>query len=225
MQHTIGVLGGTGPVGRGLAQRLAARGHEILIGSRSPARAATVARIVQHARPGSRVTGTSNARAAGAPIVFVTVPFGALDDLLTPLREPLHRKLIVEVVNPLRVRHGAVDVIAIPEGSAAEHIRVRLPGARIVSALKTNSARHLAAADSPLPGDALLCGDDAAANDTIRQIIEDAGARVVVVGPLALSRLLEHTAALVLSINRRYRAETSICITGLPGSPARERDG
>ncbi|HET6758113.1 MAG TPA: NAD(P)-binding domain-containing protein, partial [Propionibacteriaceae bacterium] len=39
----IGILGGTGPQGRGLARRLAAAGHEVVIGSRAAERAEKVA--------------------------------------------------------------------------------------------------------------------------------------------------------------------------------------
>jgi NADPH-dependent F420 reductase len=212
----IGILGGTGPFGRGLARRLAARGHDTLIGSRSAERATAVAARIHDIVPDASVRGTSNARAAEAPIVFVTAPFAALDDLLPPLRETLAHRIVVDVVNPLHVNEGLVEVVAITERSAAGRMRTLLPAARIVSALKTCSAADLERADSPIQGDVLVCGDDPAANDTIRELLEDFATRVVVIGPLALSRAVEHTTALLLNINRRYRADTSLRIVGLP---------
>jgi len=212
----VGILGGTGPFGSGLAHRLAACGHHTLIGSRSVDRAAAVAARINGIVPDAVVAGTSNARAAEAPIVFVTAPFTALDDLLPPLRETLADRIVVDVVNPLHVNEGLVEVVAIAERSAAGRMRALLPTARIVSALKTCSAADLERSDAPIPGDVLLCGDDSAANDAISRLLEDFTGRVVVIGPLALSRAVEHTTALLLNINRRYRAETSVHIVGLP---------
>ena len=58
----IGILGGTGPAGRGLAVRLAASGDEVVIGSRDAERAASVAAGLVEAWPDRdlAVSGASN---------------------------------------------------------------------------------------------------------------------------------------------------------------------
>ena len=81
----IGILGGTGPQGRGLARRLAAAGHPVVIGSRSPARADETAAHCRGHRRRRQVTGGSNDDAAAADLVIVTVPYDGHADLLTSL--------------------------------------------------------------------------------------------------------------------------------------------
>ena len=59
----IGILGGSGPQGRGLARRFAAAGHAVILGSRSPDRAQAIAE--EYAEVG-QVSGGGNVDAAGA---------------------------------------------------------------------------------------------------------------------------------------------------------------
>lgn len=69
----IGILGGTGDQGRGLAFRFARAGHPVIIGSRSEERARTVASLLGH-----HVQGMANRDAAReASIVIAAVPLRA----------------------------------------------------------------------------------------------------------------------------------------------------
>ena len=72
---TVAVLGGTGPQGRGLARRWARAGVPVVIGSRSPERAAATAAALAEATGGD-VRGADNATAArAADLVVVAVPW------------------------------------------------------------------------------------------------------------------------------------------------------
>jgi NADPH-dependent F420 reductase len=215
----VGLLGGTGPEGLGLALRLAGAGHDVLIGSRSEARAGRASRHVAETVAGARVRGVTNAEAARlADIVFLTLPLAGLDAVLDEIRAIVDGKIVVDVVNPL-YRHGDRFVLVdLPEGSAAELIRRRLPGARVVSALKTNSAASLARVGSPIDGDVLVCGDDPDARATVAALLTGAAAHVVDGGPLEMAGHIEHVAALLLNLNRRLKATTSLRIIGLPAT-------
>ena len=113
----IGILGGTGPQGRGLTRRFAAAGHEVLIGSRSTERAHEVA--ADYAGLGA-VRGGSNADAADADLVVVTVPYDGHAALLTGLAEQLAGKIVVDCVNPLGFDKQGPYPLPVEAGSAAQ---------------------------------------------------------------------------------------------------------
>jgi predicted dinucleotide-binding enzyme len=84
--------------------------------------------------------------------------------------------------------------------------------------LKTNSAASLARVGSPIDGDVLVCGDDPDARATVAALLTGAAAHVVDAGPLEMAGHVEHAAALLLNLNRRLKATTSLRIIGLPAT-------
>src|SRR5207244_4679003 len=87
----IGVLGGTGPAGRGIATRLAAAGHEVILGSREQARAQAVVDDLR-ALWGERVAGLSagtNHDAADADLVVLATDWDAAVPTATAHADPL----------------------------------------------------------------------------------------------------------------------------------------
>src|SRR5690606_5034028 len=117
---TVGILGGTGEQGRGLARRFALAGHEVLIGSRSAERAAEAAASLERGEGAAEVAGADNATvAARADVVIVAVPWDGHRATLEALREPLAGKIVIDCVNPLGFdKHGAY-ALPVEEGSAA----------------------------------------------------------------------------------------------------------
>src|SRR3954451_15456451 len=121
---SVGVLGGTGPQGRGLAVRLAAAGQRVLIGSRDADRASEVAAEAA-SRAGSIATGVdvslrggSNTEvAAAADLVIVAVPFEGHAATLSALAAPLAGKAVVDCVVPMGFDKLGAYVIDVPEGS------------------------------------------------------------------------------------------------------------
>lgn len=100
----IGVLGGTGEQGRGLARRLALAGQSIVVGSRDAGRAAAAA-----AEIGSGVVGLGNEECARlSDVVIVAVPWDGHADLLSTLVEALDGKVVVDCVNPLEIGRAHV---------------------------------------------------------------------------------------------------------------------
>lgn len=213
----IAILGGTGDEGLGLAMRFAKAGHELIIGSRSAERAEQAAHTIREAVPFGHVSGLANdGAAAAAEMVIVSVPYAAQRDTLTALAPLLAGKLLVSVVVPLQFGKGGPHSMPVDEGSAAEQARALAPDARIVSAFHNMSATKLMDLESSLDCDVVVCGDDAEAKREVMDLAEQMdGVRALDGGGLAYSRYVEDLTALILAMNRRYKAHASIKFTGI----------
>lgn len=214
----IAVLGGTGDEGLGLAMRFAAAGNDVVIGSRARERAEAAAEQIRAAVPGAKADGDENAAAAStADAVFVAVPYAAQRPTLEPLRTLLAGKLVVTVVVPLQFGKGGPQSVAVPEGSAALEAQSILSESRVVSAFHNLSAHELQRLDHRVESDVVVCGGDAESRAAVIELAESIpGVRGVDGGPLSYSRYVEDLTAMLLALNRRYKTETGIRITGLP---------
>src|SRR5262245_8850923 len=147
---SIAILGGSGQQGRGLAQRLAHAGRHIVVGSRDPERARTA---VASWHDASHVEVTDNPSAvAQATVVILTVPFDTIAALLDDVRERFAPgTLAIDVTVPVTFARGRMSMLEVPEGSATEHVRARLPDTvRLAAAFKTIPAHLLGELDQPL---------------------------------------------------------------------------
>ncbi|MDX6226111.1 MAG: 8-hydroxy-5-deazaflavin:NADPH oxidoreductase, partial [Frankiales bacterium] len=165
---SIGVLGGTGEQGRGLARRLALAGHSVVLGSRDPDRAVTAAADLGL----ERVTGAGNADAAAADLVVVAVPYDGHRALLESLAAELAGKVVVDCVNPLGFDAQGAFALTVPEGSAAQEAAAALPDSTVVGAFHHVSAVLLLDPEiAVLDTDVLVLGDDRAATDLVQDIV------------------------------------------------------
>jgi NADPH-dependent F420 reductase len=196
---TIGILGGTGAHGRGLARRFAQAGHEVVIGSRKPDRAQAVAASY----PGVR--GGSNAEAAAADLVVVTVPYEGHAELLRSLATELTGKIVVDCVNPLGFDKQGPFPLRVPAGSAAEEAQALLPDSTVIGAFHHLSAVRLDDTELHLvDDDILVLGEDRAAVRTVCELADGIpGARGVYAGRLRNAGQVEALAANLIAINRR----------------------
>jgi hypothetical protein len=216
---TVGILGGTGDQGRGLAYRFARAGQRVVIGSRDAARAQYAASEVG-ALSGvtAQVAGHANLdAAAGSDVVIVAVPWAAHADTITPLAGALSGKIVVDCVNPLGFDDRGPYVLPVPEGSAAQQAAALLPGSRVCAAFHHVSAVLLA--DPTVESfelDVLVLGDD---RDAVGVVIELAGRisgmRGVYGGRLRNAGQVEGLTANLIAINRRYKAHAGVSITGI----------
>ncbi len=196
----IAIVGGSGDFGQGLADRLRARGHDVLIGSRTP-----------------RGEFVSNAEACErSDVAFLSVPPAHVDSTARSLAPVLDGKIVVSVATAVVFRDGRPTAEPGPV-SIAEAIAEAVPAGRVVSGFHTVSAKGLADLQHDLSDDVLLCGDDEGAKEVVAGLASEVvSGRVVDAGPLAVSRWLETMTAVLLNVNRRYKAHTGIKITGLP---------
>jgi len=214
----LAFVGGTGPQGLGLALRFAQAGEAVLIGSRSASRADDAARRIRAAVPGAVADGVENLDAIGrSERIVLTLPAAALPGFLETARTHLAGKLVIDVAVPLLLRDGFFELAPLPGApSAGEFVQKAVPSARLVSAFKNVPAERLRDLHAALEGDVILCGEDATARAEVAALVAKLpGLRAVDAGRLANARYLEAITALLLNLNRKFRAQTSIAIVGL----------
>jgi NADPH-dependent F420 reductase len=209
----IGVLGGTGEQGRGLAVRLAAAGLSITIGSREVSRAKEIAEELGHGVVGE----TNETCALTCDVVIVAVPWEGHDALLLQLRPSLRGKIVVDCVNPLGFDSQGAFGLYLAEGSAAEQAATLLPECQVVAAFHHLSAVRLndASVDS-LDTDVLVLGDDRQACDVVQELASYLpGVRGIYAGRLRNAKEVEGLTASLIAINRRYKVHAGLRVTDL----------
>ena len=213
----IGFIGGTGPEGRGLALRFALSGEDILIGSRDAERAKSAADSVREIAPSISIDGGLNSEvAARSEIVVIAVPYSAQKPTLESLAGELSGKLIINVVAPLAFSKGIASAIKVEAGSAALEAQEIVPDAIHTAAFHNVSAQELLIPDRPLDTDIIVFADDADAKGKVIALAETiAGARGIDGGGLMNARYCEDLTALLLNINRIYKAHSMIKIVGV----------
>ena len=213
----IGFLGGTGPEGRSLALRLALAGEEVAIGSRDATRAQEAAQRIEDRAKDLHITGAENAEVARrADILFVTIPYEGQAALLASLAGSLKGKLVVSTVAPVSFQDGVIQAIQVPDGSAAVETQRLLPDSRVVAAFQNVSAVDLWVPDRIIEGDVVVCSDHQEAKQQVMALAERIPKiRAVDGGALANARYVEEVTAMLLNINRIYKAHTMIRIVGL----------
>ncbi len=209
----IGILGGTGDQGRGLARRFALAGHPVIIGSRSHERAHAAAQEIGH-----DVRGLANADAAReASVVIAAVPWEGHGELLSGLAAELAGKIVVDCVNPLGFDQRGAYPLKVPEGSAAEQAAALLPGSKVVAAFHHVSAVLLLDPEiDAIDLDVLVLGDDREATDVVQALAARIpGVRGIYAGRLRNCGQVEALTANLVSINRRYKAHAGLRITDI----------
>jgi NADPH-dependent F420 reductase len=222
---TIGLLGGTGPQGRGLALRMALAGHRLLLGSRDPDRANAIVADLLQGRD-LPVEGRANpAAAAEADVVFLVFPYAGQVDVLPDLAGPIGAKVVVDVINPLGWDEQGPYLLEVPEGSAAQQAAALLPEARLVAAFHHAAPKLLIDPDRQVETDVLVASDDPGAKGLVLELADQIpGCRGVDAGPLRMARQLEGFTAVIVGINRRHRIHAGLRISRLGDDKRRRRN-
>jgi hypothetical protein len=212
---TVGILGGTGPAGRGVAVRLASAGYDVVLGSRDAERAALVAAGLISRGTGS-VSGASNDEAAGCAVVVVATPWDSAVATVSSLKEALAGKVVVSMVNAL-VREGRELVpFYPPRGAMAAQIAFALPTSMVVGAFHHLPAAEMVNLDSDLDADVVIFSDHAAARESVAKMVNAMpGLRAVVAGSMSLASAIEAFTAVCISINIRHKAHSYVKLAGL----------
>jgi 8-hydroxy-5-deazaflavin:NADPH oxidoreductase len=207
----IAILGGTGSFGRALATRLVALGDdEVVIGSRDAERAAAAA-----AELGAAVTGAANVDAVrGVDLVVLAVKADGALETAREVSPALSRTPLLSVASAISVRR---EVGALPDPEArslAERVQ-DIVAAPVAAGLHSIAASNLD--EAPPEEDALVCGDDPRAKELSLELAGRLVAgRALDAGPLASARALEGLTAVIVNLNRRYRAHAGVRVTGVP---------
>jgi 8-hydroxy-5-deazaflavin:NADPH oxidoreductase len=222
---TVGVFGGTGPQGRGLAVRLAGAGQKVLLGSRDAERAEVIAaevaeRAASVAAPGVEVSvrGGANADVAGAAdVVIIAVPFSGHAATLADLAAPLAGKVVVDCVVPMGFDEFGAFVLDVDEGSVTQQAAALLPDSTVVGAFHHLSAVLLEDLTRPtMDGDVMVVGDDREATDVVQALAGRLpGMRGIYAGRLRNARQVEALTINLVSVNRRYKVHAGIRVTDI----------
>ncbi|HUY23614.1 MAG TPA: NADPH-dependent F420 reductase [Acidimicrobiales bacterium] len=214
----VGILGGTGPLGRGLGLRLAAAGASVTIGSRDAERAATVVGEL-HDRWADRdlaLDGAGNDAAAAGEVVVVATPWDAAAPTIRPLAGQLAGKVVVSVANALVKQGRELHPLIPPRGSIAAAVQAGLPGSLVVAAGHHLPASELEDLDRSLGADVLVCSDHAEATEAAMALMRSIeGLRPLDAGSLAAASAIESFTAVLVNLNVRYRAHSSLRLAGL----------
>lgn len=214
----IGVLGATGPAGSGIAARLAAAGHEVLAGSRDPARAEVAVKELRD-RWGERVatiTPHDNARACDAEVVVLAVNADAALATAKEHAQHLAGRIVVSMANHLVKRGNEFNAVLPPHGSIAAEMQALLWESKVVTAFHLVPAAEFLELDQEMHSDVVVLGDDDDARQALMGLVRDIpDLRAFDGGSLANAVGMETFAAILLTINVRHKGRASLRLTGV----------
>jgi 8-hydroxy-5-deazaflavin:NADPH oxidoreductase len=201
----IGIIGGTGAFGSGLAARLALAGHTVVVGSRSPERAERTSTELRQRWniTGGLLCGADNAAAANCELAVISVPASVLEEAVLPLADLLANKVVLSTVN--RFPGSGVAF------SATEEIQARAPKAHVGTALNHLSAKTMGNAGTALDAEVLVAASSDLAHEQIASLVDTMpNLRAVAAGDLSTARAIEEFAPVVMNLRRKYGPRTSI---------------
>ena len=203
----VAIIGGTGSFGRALAEKLHELGEEVVIGSRDASRAQEIAAVIG-------VEGAANDEAVrGVDLVVLAVRSNAALETARALAPALGTTPVLSVASDLTFTENGVQP-GRHTHSLAEHV-ARIVDGPVAAGLQSLPAVHLTQSDPP-EEDALICGDDPRAKELALELAARiVTGRAIDAGPLPNARALEGMTAVILNVNRRYKAHAGIRLSGL----------
>ncbi len=215
----IGVLGGTGPAGSGLATRLASVGFDVVVGSRSKYRAMEVRDRLLSKWPDRSLSieAGDNHVASSAEVVFVATPWDAAASTVKDCEKELKGKVVISMANALaRVGHEFQPLVP-PRGSVAASVQAAIPRSLVAASMHHVPVAELGDIAHPVESDVLVCSDHPSATATTIDIVSKIpDLRAVDAGELSNAAPIEAFAAVLLQVNMKYKTRVAVRFTGLP---------
>jgi NADPH-dependent F420 reductase len=208
----IALVGGTGSFGMALAVRLRTAGYAVVIGSRDADRARAAA--AELGEGGAPVEGASNEDAArSADLVVLTTKAEGAVETARSLRSAIGTTPVLSVAAELVFTKDGV----LPTSEAtsiASRIQDELE-APVIAGLHSLAASNLGGEEAP-DEDTLVCGDDAEAKAIVLELAgKITSGAAIDAGPLASARALEGMTAVIVNVNKRYKAHAGLRVTGV----------
>lgn len=217
----IGILGGTGPAGRGLAVRVAAAGGSVVLGSRDADRAAEVAHDAVASWPDRDldITGMANEGCAECDLVVVATPWDGAVPTVRPLAGALAGKVVVSMANAL-VKEGREFLgLVPPRGSVAAMVQAALPRSLVAAAFHHLPAADMEKLDLPMAADVLVCSDHPEASEATVSLVDTiAGLRGIDAGSLTQASAIEAFTAVLITVNIRHKVHAAVQLSGFEPS-------
>ena len=220
----VSIIGGTGPQGLGIGERLAIAGVDVIIGSRKEEKALDVVAKAKEELSDYDLSmvGMANEDAAReGDVLIITVPLAAQKPTVEAIMEFCHDKIVMDATVPLETAIGGKPFrfIDLMEGSAAERTASILDGtgAKVICAFCNISNSHLSNIPEEIDCDCLIAGDDADAKKTAAEIINKIpGIKTLDCGALEKARIIEKITPLLIGLNIKYRSHYGgLRITGI----------
>ena len=218
MQKLIGIIGGTGEEGVGIASRLVQSGENVCIGSRDPNKSDIISRKLRKINPNLIIQSATNLETAKiSDLLFLTINPNGIEQLISDIKPYLDNKIIVDTTVPLKYNNGKFSHIEWPNGSSSLHIQALIPSAKVVSGFHTISAKDLNNLNKEINQDVFLASNDKVAKTKIFKIVNKIpNLRAIDCGNLDVSKYLESCTLLLLNINKIYSKKNKTPIhTGL----------
>lgn len=221
MAKKIAVVGGTGDIGEGFSLRFAAKGYDVLVGSREKEKAEMAVETYKKKlkdHDGSidvSMNGLANADAVKeADVIVLAIPYEHLQKTLDAMdKKYFEEKIVISPMVPMKKENGVFEYVRPAIGSAAEDVQVQLPKSKVVSAYHNVPAKSLADCAKPLENyDVIMCGNDDGAKETVAGFIKEMGARPYDAGPLTVSCMIESITPLLIDTARFSKSEKPLSI-------------
>ena len=215
----VGIVGGTGPAGAGLAVRLAAAGIDVHLGSRDEARAQSTAESLNERWAlDAPIVGVTNVAACHRDVVVLATSAESIVETAATLADELAGRIVVCIANLLVRTKRSFEAVLPPEGSVAKAVQAAAPAANVVAAFQNLPAAALADLERELRADVLICGDDKDAVATVMAITSTvAGLDPIDAGALVNAAGVEALTAILLNVNRSMHGEFSVRLVDLHG--------
>ncbi|WP_321422288.1 NADPH-dependent F420 reductase [uncultured Methanobacterium sp.] len=220
----IGIIGGTGDQGLGLALRFAKEGEQVIIGSRDVKKAEKAVNLLKNILMDEcpNVGGMTNEETCNkADLLVLTVPLQAQMVTLKSIKDHVEGKILIDATVPMESCLGGspVKYVNMWDGSAAERTAnfLKDKNVRVVSAFNNISAASLTNIDNNVECDCLISGDDSEAKKEAMQLAEKIpGVRAIDCGDLENARIVEKLTPLLINLNIRNKIKLAgIRITGI----------
>ena len=178
---------GIGNVGGALAQGLAGKGHDLMLGARRP----DAPEVAALAAATGATAALPDAAAAAADLVILALPWSGAEAAVRGLGD-LSGRIVIDCMNPLGMTADGLGLTMGHTTSGGETVAGWLPGARVVKTLNQVGAELMARNDHlPLRPVMFMAGDDPAAKAAVAGVLRDLGFAPQDAGPLVRARLLE----------------------------------
>lgn len=214
----VGILGGTGPAGSGLAARLAAAGLSVAIGSRSKDRAQEVCTALLERWPGRELSlsAADNAMAAEAEVIVIATPWEAAAATAGSVAAQLEGKVVISMANALTRMGHEFEPLVPPRGSVAAHVQSAVPRSFVAAAFQHLPAKELANLDHAVESDVLIASDHPDAFETTARLVRlIPNLRPLNAGSVANAAPIEAFTAVLLQLNVRYKTRAALRLTGI----------
>lgn len=219
----IGIIGGTGDQGVGIAIRFVQAGEDVIIGSRAVEKAQEAVDKIKGLLEKDDIpnlkAAENPAAAKEAEILILTVPLVAQQPTLLSIKEGATGKILMDATEPLESAIGGSPTrcLYLPEGAAAERAQKILPETTMICAFNNISSGALINFKESIDCDCLISGDDQEAKIKVAKLIEQIpGVKVVDCGLLERAQLIEKITPLLIGLNiKKTCKDAGIRITGI----------